>query len=473
VRSPEIGIIGVGEGTTNAIPKLLFGVLKLDQRRFYEKAQPTWKLGLRMLWGSRPEFFYTFSREYAAQHSGMPEPAGAFCLDEDDIGSVGEISAMMAAGKCFARGASGGPAMHDKFALHIENANFVAWLEQECLAAGVEITDGTMERVESTGETVQALHLKSGERVEADFFIDASGFRSEMAGRHLGVPWLDFSDALFCDRAVIGGWVRGSAEPILPYTTVETMDAGWCWQIEHENFVNRGYVYSTKFMGDDEARAEFLKKNPQAPPEPRIVKFRTGCLEKAWIGNTVAVGNALGFVEPLEATALQMLAQQIVNLIGGLRVCQFQPNDSVRAMHNKTMKLKWLAVRDFLACHYAFNTRLDTPFWQHCRRETPLGGAAEFVAFYQENGVVPDSADLMFDRINPFGAEGHLAMLVGQRVPVKRNYAWSTQARRAWTEQQARWRSTAGQAMTVKEVLDALRQQPAHGQPGRAVRTPN
>jgi tryptophan halogenase len=37
---------------------------------------------------------------------------------------------------------------------------------------------------------------------------------------------------LFCDRAIIAGW-RRTHEPIKPYTTAETMKAGWCWQIEH------------------------------------------------------------------------------------------------------------------------------------------------------------------------------------------------------------------------------------------------
>lgn len=56
IRSKEIGIIGVGEGTTVAIPKHLHGYLGLDQGEFYRKAEPTWKLGIRFIWGKRPFF---------------------------------------------------------------------------------------------------------------------------------------------------------------------------------------------------------------------------------------------------------------------------------------------------------------------------------------------------------------------------------------------------------------------------------
>src|SRR4030095_17204289 len=119
-------------------------------------------------------------------------------------------------------------------------------------------------------------------------------------------PFVDFSNALFCDRAVIGGWAR-STEPILPYTTCETMDAGWCWQIEHEQFINRGYVYGSRFLDEDAARTEFLRKNPKIANEPRVVKFRSGRYARSWVGNVVAIGNASGFVEPLEATALGVI----------------------------------------------------------------------------------------------------------------------------------------------------------------------
>ena len=40
VESADIGIIGVGEGTTEMFPRILFGTLGLNPRRFYEVAEP-------------------------------------------------------------------------------------------------------------------------------------------------------------------------------------------------------------------------------------------------------------------------------------------------------------------------------------------------------------------------------------------------------------------------------------------------
>lgn len=47
IRSPGIGIIGVGEGTTHTFPGYLLNELRFDPRKLFSEAQPTWKLGLR------------------------------------------------------------------------------------------------------------------------------------------------------------------------------------------------------------------------------------------------------------------------------------------------------------------------------------------------------------------------------------------------------------------------------------------
>lgn len=61
VRSPESGVIGVGEGTTPNSPRFLFEYLEISRKRFYELAEPAWKLGTRFLGGPREQFEYAFS----------------------------------------------------------------------------------------------------------------------------------------------------------------------------------------------------------------------------------------------------------------------------------------------------------------------------------------------------------------------------------------------------------------------------
>lgn len=456
VRSPELGVIGVGEGTTAAFPRFLFEQLGLSPQSFYEMAQPTWKLGLKFLWGTRPAFFYSFETEWAAFGPELPRPRGFYGEREDPLPFAGRVSALMKAGRVFYRQPNGAPDLTVSHAYHIENRKLVAWLEATASVLGVNIVDGLVEGAETGPEGVKCLRLDGDRKLRADLFVDCSGFRAELAAKALGVPFDSFADTLFCDRAVIGGWER-SAEPTLPYTTCETMDAGWAWQIEHEHFINRGYVYSSSFVTDEQATSELMAKNPKITTTPRVVKFRSGRLRRLWEKNVVVIGNAGGFVEPLEATSLQAIGTAAANLADLLRESGGQPTPSLIAIYNAYEGGKWDDIRDFLAVHYRFNNRQASPFWLHCREHTPLHGAAALVEYYKENGPLLHGAPYLLSRDNSFGLEGYYALLIGQGVPHGRPHAATPQEKNIWQRQTAAWTLKASQAMTVAEALAALR----------------
>ncbi|XAL99494.1 tryptophan 7-halogenase [Phycisphaeraceae bacterium D3-23] len=456
LRSPGIGIIGVGEGTALGFTRHLFEYLQIDPNAFYREAEPTWKLGIKFLWGKRDYFYYAFGPEYDRQLPGMPRPMGYYCGETDSLANVGPFSAFMDSDFAFMRHASGRPEMHNHLAFHFENKKLAAWLEQCCRKLKVGFMEATIQEV-SVGEAgVEALHADDGRKIKADLYVDASGFRSELLGRALDVPFISYADALFCDRAVLGGWAR-TDEPVHPYTTSETMEAGWCWQIDHERIINRGYVYSSAFISDEDAEAEFRKANPKVEGPSRIVKFRSGRYAETWVKNVVGVGNASGFVEPLEATALQVIAmtsQGVASMLaeGGGRVTQ-----SLRRQLNRFNARNWDSIRDFLALHYKFNDRLDNPFWRHCRAETPLGDAAEFAEIYQDNGPVVTAMGAAIPNDDQFGTAGYLTMFVGMDVPYTNPHHASAGERQAWQQANEHYKALARNGVPVTEALDYIR----------------
>ena len=453
IRSPDIGVIGVGEGTTIAFPKHFFEYLKLKPQQFYTDAEPTWKLGIKFLWGPRKEFYYTFSFEFQHRFPELPRNNGFFF--DNEFLSAGRTSAYMAHDRVFPRRADGLPEFHNNHAYHIENQKLVVWLEKVSREFGVEVVDATV-TPERGSEGIAALLTETGERITSDLFIDASGFRSELLGGALAEPFISYADALFCDRAVIGGWPR-TDEPIHPYTTAETMDSGWCWQIEHENWINRGYVYSSRFITDEAALSELLRKNPRIANVPRVVKFRTGRFARMWVGNVVGIGNAVGFVEPLEATALQVICVEASTLADSLIDSLCAPTPTLIQLYNDYNSHAWDDIRDFLAVHYKFNTRLDTPFWRAARADTQLHGAQFLVDFYKENGSSVVAGAQLLHPSNSFGMDGYLALLVGQDVPHAKPYKPTPAEAKLWRDRCMTWAHEARRGMDVNQSLEALR----------------
>ncbi len=455
LRSKEIGVIGVGEGTTPLFPAHLFNEIGISKAAFYSMAEPTWKIGIKFLWGPRGRFDYTFSQQLDAQWSDLPKPNGFYC--DAEFRNVDLPAALMNFDKVFARQPQGGgPEILGWHGFHIENRKLVDVLEKCAVEAGIEIINGTMTSAERGPDGITAVHLEDGRRMAADLFIDASGFRSELLGKTLEEPFINFDRALFCDRAVVGGWDR-TTEPVLPYTTAETMDAGWSWQIEHEHHVNRGYVFASQSISDDQAADEFRRKNPKVPKDMRVVKFRSGYHRRSWVDNVVAVGNASGFVEPLEATALMVVCQQMQNLVIHLEHTSLVPTATSRDLYNEMLEGSWNEIRDFLALHYKFNTLLDTPFWKHCREDTDVGGAADLLEFYAENGPTGLGRYKLPKFSTNFGIEGYLVMLVGNGVPYRARHRPGVQELGIWKRYLAENAANARAAMTVTEALACVR----------------
>jgi tryptophan 7-halogenase len=455
IRSPDIGIIGVGEGSTPALTRFLHEFIGIDPGNFFAVAQPTWKLGLRFLWGPRPSFNYTFHRLQLIGHAnGLPKCRASYCWDE--MVDEDPLSALMEQNRVFETGPRGDPVLHGNIAYHFENEKFVRYLEESARALGIAIHEDTVTRVEQGEHGIAALNLVSGRRETADLFVDASGFSSLLLGRTLEEPFLSYDRSLFCDRAFVAGWERSPAEQVIkPYTTCETMDAGWCWQIEHEHRIHRGYVYASAFISDDAAEQEFRAQNPQAGPG-RIVRFISGRYREPWVKNVVAIGNASGFVEPLEATALGIIAFQSRTLADSLVECDGDVTDSLKRHFNHLHNRAWDEIRGFLAVHYRFNTRRDTPFWRYCHEKTELAEAEAVLELYRENGPTLWLEELI-DRANQFGSAGYIALLLGQKVPYRRIHRPNDDELRCWNAERQRCRQMASKALNVNQTLALIR----------------
>src|SRR5262249_4748089 len=192
---------------------------------------------------------------------------------------------------------------------------FARYLRRWAEKAGVLRTEGKVRgAVLRADGFIDAVTLESGERVEADLFIDCSGFRALLIGEALKTPFEDWSNWLPCDSAVIAQ--SASAAPPAPYTLVHAREAGWQWRIPLQHRVGNGHVYSSAFMGEDEARRILLANvEGELLSEPTTIKFSPGRRAKAWSKNCISLGLASGFLEPLEATSIHLIQRGVAMLL--------------------------------------------------------------------------------------------------------------------------------------------------------------
>ncbi|MEY4403998.1 MAG: hypothetical protein RIR91_2033, partial [Verrucomicrobiota bacterium] len=78
VRSPTLGIIGVGEGSTTDLLRFLHGFLRVPPEEFYRAVKPSLKLGIKFLWG-KEDYHYTFSGALRQKFEPSGIPVGFAC----------------------------------------------------------------------------------------------------------------------------------------------------------------------------------------------------------------------------------------------------------------------------------------------------------------------------------------------------------------------------------------------------------
>jgi tryptophan halogenase len=458
VESSTIPIIGVGEATVNEMVAFLHQFLGIDPVEFYREVRPTWKLGIKFDWGPDPEGFLA-PFDWASHSVGM---LGA--LEETGrIDGFSVQSLLMAAGKTPILMAGDRPVSLLKYlptAYHLDNARLVAFLTAQAERRGVEHVDATVaDVVLRDREWIDHLRTTDGRTLSYDLYVDCTGFRSRLLGDALGEPFESFADSLFTDSAVTGNRDHGGY--LKPYTTATTMDAGWCWTIPTPEEDHHGYVFSSAAISDEEAAAELRQRFPGVS-EPKFVRFRSGRRTRAWRGNVMAVGNSYGFVEPLQSSGLAMVNLSIRALLAGLPATW--SGSDARAAVNLYLGAKWDELRWFLAIHYKFNTRLDTPFWKQARAETDVSGLQPLLDVYATGAPVARQGNLirrMLKDVAPpfYGLAGIDNVLLGQQVPTVP--LPRTEPIEQWRLRSRAARALVDRALPQREALEAVARDPS------------
>jgi tryptophan halogenase len=141
-------------------------------------------------------------------------------------------------------------------------------------------------------------------------------------------------------------------------------NAGWSWTIPTQTRTGNGYVYCDGFIGKEEAHQEMEEKYGQKLEIAREFRFDPGRLEKAWHKNCYAVGLSQSFVEPLEATSIGSVIQQMFCFI------HYLPSYDINKCNVRINNI-FDNIVDYVQAHYLVQ-REDTEFWKEVKYNLKL-----------------------------------------------------------------------------------------------------
>lgn len=396
IESPDIGIIGVGEGSTPFLERF-FRLIDIADSDWMPRCNATYKLGISFSGWSPESGIGSYSHPFLSQPDHFTENAFVANCRARRLGHRVETqpdkfflnSLLVEQGK--------GPRSpeHFPFSLgygyHFDAGLLGQYLAEVATSRGVDHVRAKVADVElaENGE-IEALLGDNEERFEADLFVDCTGFSSLLMGQTLGVKYRSFSSNLFNDRAVV--MPTAIDDCAKPETISKAMSYGWCWKIPLTNRYGNGYVYSSAHISADEAEFEFRSElgTLESDEDVRHLKMNVGQLESHWEKNCVAIGLSQGFIEPLEATAL-LLVQQATEMF----IARWERGDfsaQYRDDYNDKVAERFERVRDYIVAHYKLNTRDDSEYWTDNRENMDLSSSLRHIldVWYRRGDLVAE-----------------------------------------------------------------------------------
>lgn len=375
VESSDIPIIGVGEGTFPSIRGTL-SAMGIDEGRFVRECNATFKQGVRFVdWLREPgspgadHYFHPFS--VPSQRPGGPELLPYWLMGEAGPGRAFAQAATLqktVADACrgpkrFSDGDYLGPM---NYAYHFDAGCFATLLAEHAQSLGVKRVLATVDQVllNAQGGIGQLLTREAG-TLQADLYIDCTGFRATLIGQALGSPWKPVDHILFADRAVTlqVPYDRPGA-PLASYTVSTAQPAGWIWDIGLQQRRGLGHVYASRYTSDEQAEATLRRYiGPAAEGRSaRLLPLDVGYREAPWVKNCVAVGLSGGFLEPLESSGIGLI-ETAAYLLAFLFPFNGDTAPAARQF-NHLMSARFERIIDFIKLHYALTQRTDSAFWR-------------------------------------------------------------------------------------------------------------
>jgi len=352
IYSSNIGIVGVGEGSTEHFSEFM-SFVGIKPSEIIKECDATFKIGVMFdNWIKDYKYLHTvgnsFSQKFGQYHGLYAKEIadGSNYLYTNNI----EKNIIQTSSVNVDIDPPTNQYNFNTFKLN-------EFLKKLSINKGINVIDDDIVDVEldKNGYIYQIIGKK--QNYQSDFYIDATGFKRLLMSK-LDVKWTSFKKYLKLDSAIT--FPTGDEDNYNYWTLAKAMDSGWRFKIPTWGRHGNGYIYDSNFITADNAKKEIEKEFGHDIEIGKSFSFDPGALENVWTKNCVAIGLSACFFEPLEATSIGLSIQQSFLLMH--RIANY--DEKVINEYNNSFDSMTKNIRDFIVLHY-LTKRTDTDFWKN------------------------------------------------------------------------------------------------------------
>lgn len=359
IESKKIGIIGVGEGSTEHW-RFFCDYIGITQYDLIKETGATFKLGIYFKNWSHQDYMHSVGSPYAETNQNYHIAYASLIANR--VSKKLLQSDLIWKNRFVAR-FSGNKNEVPTNQYHFDTHKLNEYLHRLCYERGIELIDDELVDVkicENSGNVLSVIST-TGYEYTSQFFIDCSGLKRFLISEKLKIEWKSYSEYLILNSAI--SFATNEMDEYNAWTLAQARNAGWSWHIPVRGRTGNGYVFSDNFISEDEAHQEMQRDFGNVEIIKRF-KFNPGRLEKFWYKNCMAAGLSANFLEPLEATSIGSTIQQIRCFIS------YYPSNDHKTF-NTRMNAVFDNLVDYIQAHYLVK-RDDTPFWREIRYNLKL-----------------------------------------------------------------------------------------------------
>ena len=344
IKSDKIGIIGVGEGSTEHFKEFM-DFCGITGEEIIKETGATYKVGVYFKNWLKHDYVHCVLNVITSATFGQYRAGYAYA-------TINNLKP-----KKYTP-----PTIFDSsiisddvpFQFHFNTFKLNEFLLKKCRDRGINVIDDEILDLKVSKNKITSLIGKNKKHKNYDFYIDSTGFKKVLISK-LGAKWKSYKKFLPLNEAIAFQTKDTKEYPVV--TQAIKMKYGWMWRIPTQGRWGNGYVFNNKYIDKDKAKKEVEKYLKQKITIAKNIQFEAGALEKSWIGNCLATGLAASFIEPLEASSIGTTIQQSFLLIH--MIANYSEKDV--DFYNKKFTELVENIRDFVALHYYYDKNVVLP----------------------------------------------------------------------------------------------------------------